>query len=590
MKKNYYKIISAICVICGLTSCADFLEIKDQREIILEDFWNEKADVENVVSGCYSALQDGEARKRMMVWGEFRSDNIMSGNNINSDMNLANVLKENITAKNPFTKWVYFYDVINRCNTVIKYAPEVAAKDPAYTEGDLKANIAEVTALRSLCYFYLIRTFRDVPFSRDAYTDDNQVMDLPATPFKDVLHNIIDDLESVKGDAVKRYPVTKERYQTGRITYDAINAMLCEMYLWDGNYDMCIARADDVIKSKKAYAEDYYKEYYRNFSYQTQVDKRLNGFPLIYHTLNGSTFGDAYATLFTAESRREAAKEIIFELNYDSNPSSSGGTNNSAIASYYGNARNDVGLVTGSSYVDGEVKEPKAKEIFEMESSKDNDVRRYIYYSSNVQAILKFACEEVLVSGSGTTKSTSRSVYPDNSNGSHWPIYRLADIMLMKAEALCEKMVDGTDEEAMAINEPLRAEALWLVNAVYKRSLMKPVTQILTDADTIKYADYGSKNLMTELVKRERRRELMFEGKRWYDLVRYAMRAGNTQEIMSAVGKRDDVNGTFAQNFFRKMDAIFWPYNYDELKVNHNLVQNPSFGSGVNTSTEKTAK
>jgi hypothetical protein len=160
----------------------------------------------------------------------------------------------------------------------------------------------------------------------------------------------------------------------------------------------------------------------------------------------------------------------------------------------------------------------------------------------------------------------------------------------MKAEALCEKMVDGTDEEAMAINDPLRTEAFWLVNAVYKRSLMKPVTQILTDADTIKYADYGSKNLMTELVKRERRRELMFEGKRWYDLVRYAMRAGNTQEIMSAVGKRDDVNGTFAQNFFRKMDAIFWPYNYDELKVNHNLVQNPSFGSGVNTSTEKTAK
>ena len=214
MKKNYYKIISAICVICGLTSCADFLEIKDQREIILEDFWNEKADVENIVSGCYSALQDGEARKRMMVWGEFRSDNIMSGNNINSDMNLANVLKENITAKNPFTKWVYFYDVINRCNTVIKYAPEVAAKDPAYTEGDLKANIAEVTALRSLCYFYLIRTFRDVPFSREAYTDDNQVMDLPATPFKDVLHNIINDLESVKGDAVTRYPVTKDRYQT----------------------------------------------------------------------------------------------------------------------------------------------------------------------------------------------------------------------------------------------------------------------------------------------------------------------------------------------------------------------------------------
>ena len=83
MKKNYYRIISAVCAICSFTSCADFLEIKDQREIILEDFWNEKADVENIVTGCYSALQEDDARKRMMVWGEFRSDNIASGNNIN---------------------------------------------------------------------------------------------------------------------------------------------------------------------------------------------------------------------------------------------------------------------------------------------------------------------------------------------------------------------------------------------------------------------------------------------------------------------------------------------------------------------------
>ena len=58
MKKNYNKIICAICVVCGLTSCSDFLDIKPQNEIIFEDFWNEKADVDNVVAGCYSALQN----------------------------------------------------------------------------------------------------------------------------------------------------------------------------------------------------------------------------------------------------------------------------------------------------------------------------------------------------------------------------------------------------------------------------------------------------------------------------------------------------------------------------------------------------
>jgi len=89
-------------------------------------------------------------------------------------------------------------------------------------------------------------------------------------------------------------------------------------------------------------------------------------------------------------------------------------------------------------------------------------------------------------------------------------------------------------------------------------------------------------------VQRERQRELMFEGKRWYDLVRYSLRAGNTEPVIAAVVKRDDVNATFAQNFFKKMDAIFWPYNNDEMKVNKNLVPNPVYGTGESTSYEKT--
>jgi hypothetical protein len=93
---------------------------------------------------------------------------------------------------------------------------------------------------------------------------------------------------------------------------------------------------------------------------------------------------------------------------------------------------------------------------------------------------------------------------------------------------------------------------------------------------------------MTKLVKRERQRELMYEGKRWFDLVRYSLRAGNTDELIDAVGHREDVNKGFVQNFFKKMDAIFWPYNIDEMKVNRNLVPNPSFSSGENSSYEKT--
>jgi hypothetical protein len=78
----------------------------------------------------------------------------------------------------------------------------------------------------------------------------------------------------------------------------------------------------------------------------------------------------------------------------------------------------------------------------------------------------------------------------------------------------------------------------------------------------------------------------MFEGKRYYDLVRCSMRDGNTQRLSQAMARRDITNGEFVQNFFKKVDAIFWPINNDELKVNKNLRQNPSFGSGENQSYE----
>ena len=96
MKKIHYYIVCAICAICGFTSCSDFLEIKPQNEIILEDFWNEKADVEAIIAGCYSGMQSEAVIKRMMVWGEFRSDNIGPGSNVQSDGNLEKILKENI--------------------------------------------------------------------------------------------------------------------------------------------------------------------------------------------------------------------------------------------------------------------------------------------------------------------------------------------------------------------------------------------------------------------------------------------------------------------------------------------------------------
>ena len=589
--KNIYHAIG-LCVLSALcVSCSDFLEIKQMNEIILEDFWNEKTDVENVVTGCYAEMLENGIRERMMVWGEGRSDNVAGGRDITNQLNLYNVLRENITAMNTYTKWESFYTVINYCNTVLKYAPMLNNVDPSFTQADLKATVAEMTALRSLCYFYLIRTFRDVPFSREAFIDDDQRMDLPATPFYDVLDSLIYDLESVKGDAVTRYPLTEPRDQTGRITRDAIYAMLCEMYLWRQNYDDCIRYAEMLIESRK----EYFKEKVSTAGFTIsaneaeQMLERTNGYPLECLHLNGSNYGSVYRNIFV----KGGSFETIFELVYSDNPSSSGQKANSLISDLYGNSRNKMGSWVAPTFVVEDAVKTEARTVFE-DVNKAYDARLYTTFSSSSGYITKYATREQDVDASASKVSDNenntdkrRTYFGDGENGSKWVIYRLSDIMLLEAEALCQQMTEGTDSAAVSMNREKLDKAFLLVNAVNKRSICK---NILQASDTLKRNSYNSKSQMENLVKRERRRELMFEGKRYYDLVRYAMRAGNTNEFASIMSNREDVNQGFVSNFFKKMDAIFWTYNYEEMRVNRNLVPNPVFGTGENESYEKTSK
>ena len=97
MNTKIYKGFLGVLGVFGglaLTGCSDFLEIEPQNEIILEKFWNEKADVDAIIAGCYSGMQSENVIKRMMVWGEFRSDNIGPGSNVSSDGSLEKILKE----------------------------------------------------------------------------------------------------------------------------------------------------------------------------------------------------------------------------------------------------------------------------------------------------------------------------------------------------------------------------------------------------------------------------------------------------------------------------------------------------------------
>lgn len=561
----------------GFSSCSDFLTIEPLNEIVQDKFWNSKSDVENIVMGCYSAMQSQTVIDRMIIWGEVRSDNMIGGTNIANNEHLSNIFKENINAKNVYTTWGEFYDIINRCNLVLLYAPEVAAKDPNYSESELAATKAEVSAIRDLMYFYLIRAFRDVPYTTEAYVDDSQKMDLPATSFDVILDNLIADLESVRPYAVKTYPETKPLYQRGRITRDCIDAMLCDMYLWKKDYAKAVEYADNVIESKTQEFKSSTTESTSGLIIGTIPNKLFEGYPLYCDKslMSGSVYGTTYNMVFGTG----ASGESIFELIYSQDETM---LSNASISSLYGNLDTYPGFVKPADFIAADVADQQFK-VF-----KDKyDIRYYEgvdKVSTSNYGIGKYAYRNFYVMTSNAEITTSGNRFAATNCYAPWIIYRTADVMLMKAEALTQLVVDDPQtDEAKEKNDSLLKAAYELVNVIEKRS------SIAGSYEDIPYDSYSSKTQMEELVLQERQRELMFEGKRWFDLVRKARRDGKTNFLVTKVQQKGSDNAGVVQTKLAKMDGIFWPYNEDELKVNGNLVQNPAYGSSTSSSSS-TAK
>lgn len=540
-----------------LSSCSDFLDITPLNKVVLENFWTQKSEVNAVLMGCYESLESEESIIRMGVWGEMRSENILQGASIGNEYN--EILNENILPTNSLTKWNVMYQTINRCNTVCHYAPMVQKKDPNYTVNELNANIAEASFIRDLCYFYLIRTFRDVPLSFEPTIDDTKEFQIPATPMNAALDSLIKDLESVKDYAVKRYvddskmsnaQAASQAYEnSSRVTRVAIYALLADLNLWRGNYDETIKYCDLIIDFKK----NQYKEKIAQIGDLTDMQE-FAGIPLILEAPAGSvTCGNAYNEIFGTGNSFESIFELYFRNNQQ--------VKNKYVNEFFGKDR--LGSISGLS------RYCKDAATGNSDLFTKNDCRVYATSakSNSRYAITKYVNSSVSMDIKNVTdeKSLKLTTSRGNAEYANWIIYRLTDVMLMKAEACILK------------GEAEYETAFTLINAVNKRA-----HNYTTSAakDTLVFDDYRtSQEKMEQLLLDERNRELMFEGKRWYDLVRIAVRDGNNQRLVSEATKKyqDKVNALKIK--LADPNIIFFPYNKDELKVNPFLKQNSAYGN-----------
>jgi hypothetical protein len=565
----------------SVTSCNDFLTIYPTTQIVEENFWEDKSDLESVVNACYSRMTREDMMQNYMVYGEARSDNFVPREE--GTDGLHNMMNANLLPTDGYN-WEAFYNAINWCSKVLEHGDLIIQRDQSFTLGDWKPIKAEMTALRALNYFYLVRTWREVPLVLKAYNDDSENFLVPQSSQEAVLDTMINELELVKDDAMQKYTSTTNT--KGRITRKAIYSLLADMYLWRAaknesadsvavygdqsakDYQRCIECCDYVIDQTKAEKLEEQKQTLADMG-STSIPDPIKDEDLLIKNKSASTSGNvtvissgAYQSIFGDKN----SDESIFELQFEG----SSNINNTAISAYYG--YNTSGTLVGALVCSPIFQDVSSSVDGNEYAYYKTDMRRWenVHYEDQAQVnypMAKYIYKDVRQSKTDdNTKIDKTNINYDrrltNNMDANWIIYRMSDIFLMKAEAISR--LYPTDATQIA-------NGFHYVSVVSKRSNPDGVTK----GDTIKLSSITTGNQLTALVLRERQRELIGEGKRWFDLVRKAQREGSTSGMLDLLVRKYDTNAKAIRTKLATMNALFCPVAETEMKKNSLLRQNP---------------
>ena len=614
--KNYKILISRVAraakmvflgsMVAMTCSCEDFLTISPTDKIIKDDFWKSKDDVNNVVAESYRLMTTSDFLNRLIVWGELRSDNVIEGN-YGGNNDIKYIMEANLLPNNSYASWDVFYKIINNCNIVLKYAKDV--KDPDFTSGDLEVVEGEMYALRALSHFYLVRTFRRVPLMLEAVVDNSQNLYHKQSEPLVVLDSCLVDLYRAQDMVLTSGNfLDNPANNKGRVTKDAVRTMIADVLLWKAAflqnekkeaeakkcYQQCVEFCDEVLNTRMQYIKTYeeeHKNYLENLGFVLHKEYPIlypsivkGGYELPNVTNSGKnrTSRPVYNHIFY---QGNSLCESIFEIQHV-NSEQNYNTEVPTFYGYYDDTKFVTSLLSAPRYM--------AEADITGSIYKQSDFRRINYILSQKKnneeidkySIIKYgymAWSEDRADIEGTTSfgKISYTYTPSmTSNGkrylgsqTNWIIYRISDVMLMKAEALA------------LLNDDNLGEAFELVKAVYNRSQTGYQDEEKTwigysdPKDALKDDNYKTSEALLGLVLEERQRELAFEGKRWYDLVRKALRDGSTQQMLEIlVPHKYESNGDAYKAKLADINSLFFPIAEREINTYDEMEQNPVYG------------
>ena len=494
--KNVIKYIAlATVIVFGASSCEKFLDRPSEDSYTTAQFYQNDAQMEQGINYLYNSPWQDITRFYSY------SSECLAGNVYLNDAAQRPYMFLAVTGEDAVLKDMSYalWAVNAQCNTVIHNIQ--AAKGTASQEVKNRC-IGEVLAWKAMAYFFLVRTFGDVPIIHDntevikeaTYNEQHKVLKA------DVYEYVVMTLEKAMELLPKNAYIGKEN----RIDYYAAEALLAKVYLTKAGVSGSLNQ-DDLKK-----AAELAKDVIEN---------------------SGRSLTPVYSDIFRMDKALyQQTGEELFTWHWQAANKNAWTTQNYM--------QSDVGLVGFSENGDlwGDWKGPSidlqdafgVSALTDPTQRVDTDDRRkatmmmfgdhYDYFWTDVEGgfdFYRFFYDKSYCPGGLTENSSSKQwgcatganyckhLYGDNAdhlavfgypadnmyNQLPTHILRLGDIYLVYAEA------------AYLTND--HATALTYVNKIRERAHAKPVTSV----------DY-------ETIWKERRLELALEGDRWYDFVR----------------------------------------------------------------------
>lgn len=487
MKKIILATLVLLIILNG--SCEKALNKQPISSLSSEKFWRTPSDAPLAMAGIYDALQS--VSNNFLIWGDARSDNLKAGGSgVNQHAVALNALTPSLSQSN----WASLYLVIARANTAIKYLPRIEGLGAK----QLNHYLAQCHALRALSYYYIIRNWGDAPLWTEPYEDLSQPSALPRTPASEIMNKVI--LPDLLLAETLVDPAAVNLYE---VNIGAILAMQTDVYMWNKNYSEALKAANKLIALNR-------------YSLAAKAD---------------------WKKIFSAPG---TTKENIFNIFWDW-VKDGGDATTGLIGSGTNDATYQVDNTPGEESIihlrfqsqreEGDI---RAELTYDARKVGNNDrkIGKYIELNQPYPQVIQFA-------------------YVGSANGNiRFPVYRYADILLLKAEAL--NQIGGTEN---------MAAALAIVNQIRSRAgLTTPLV----------LADYPTTRELETVILDERQTELFVEGKRWFDLVR----TGRVIEVMDPVIKVREVRQNQAPHGFTDLRKVLWPISRAALQANPQLVQN----------------